>query len=162
MKLLNHKSILKKTIMKKLITICILVVTLLVGGMTVEAKTTKKKSQARTTQTTASTKEFGPDIFLKKGKYSYSMSFRSDIRNSLSQLGFTRKGNIYSKKGIRVELYSRDEIIITFANQSEMDKFIMQTAKLGYEWNGEVFKTGYFEIDIWVEDNKIEMMVLRG
>ena len=88
------------------------------------------------------------------------MSFRSDIRNSLRQLGFTKKGNIYYKEGIRVDIYSDDEIIITFADESEMDKFIAKTAKLGYEYDGKEFKTGYFEIDIWAEDNEIRMMVL--
>lgn len=145
--------------MKKIITISLLVVTLLLGVMTLEAKTTKKRASTRTT-TTSTYKEFGPDIFLKKGKYSYSMSFKSDIRNSLSKLGFTRKGNIYSKDGIRVDIYSRDEIIITFADKSELNKFIEQTTKLGYKRDGQVLETGNFEIDIWVEDNEIRMLRL--
>lgn len=145
--------------MKRIITILMLATVVLWGGMTLEAKTTKKRASTKTI-TTYTPKEFGPDLFLKKGKYSYNMSFRPDIRNSLIQLGFTGKGNIYTKDGIEVEIYSRDEIIITFADESEMDKFIAQTAKLGYEWDGEQFKTGCFEIDIWAEDNEIRMMVL--
>lgn len=145
--------------MRKIITILMLATIVLLGGLSLEAKTTKKRVSTKTT-TTSAPKEFGPDIFLKKGKYSFSMSFRPDIRNSLKQLGFTGKGDIYSKDGTTVEIYSRDEIIITFADESEMYKFIGLTTKLGYEWNGEEFKTGHFEIEIWVEDNEIKMLRL--
>ena len=145
--------------MKRVITILMIATLILLGGMILEAKTTPKRVSARTT-ITYSPKEFGPDIFLKKGKYYFSMSFRPDIRKSLKQLGFTRSGNIYYKDGIRVEIYSDSEIIITFADESEMDKFIAKTAKLGYERDGEQFKTGHFEIDIWIEDNEIRMLKL--
>ena len=132
--------------MKKIITICLLAITLLMGGMALDAKTTKET--AKTSQSRKRSSSFTVKSFMEKAFRGYQLKDLKPIKSILTSNGYKYEGSEHTlDSGHDIDTYTFkdlkgnkvavvvisdkeigvvddvNEIIFTFINSTERDKF---------------------------------------